>query len=149
MPRFALFDLLRWIHFVFVAMAGGAAATALVLSGLEEEHREYRGLASVLWRRVVAWGFRLAVATGLLLVAFQFQQGGHPFDARYLPVKLVLAALLLIVSEGSAGALAKAKRGAPLLAMLFFLLASFVGVNRQAFGRTPSAPPELSAAPAE
>lgn len=149
MPRFAPFDLLRWIHFVCAAWAGGSAAVALALSGLEEEHPEFRGLASVLWKRVVAWGVRLAVATGALLVAFQVYQGGHPFEARYLPLKLGLAGLLLAASEGSPGSLAKAKRGAPLLAMLFFLLASFVGINQQAFGRTIPAPAELSAAPPE
>lgn len=143
MPRFALFDLVKWLHFVCVSTAGGAAVVALMISGLEDEREDLRGLAASLWRKVTANGFRLAAATGGLLVAMQ----AHPLDARYLPLKSVLVVLLLVMSELSARSLAKARRGAPLLALLCFLLASLVAVNRDAFGRRLPPPPELSAGP--
>ena len=64
MPRFALFDLVKWLHFVCVSTAGGAAVVALMISGLEDEREDLRGLAASLWKKVAANGFRLAAATG-------------------------------------------------------------------------------------
>ena len=149
MPRFALFDLMRWLHLVCLSVAGGSAAVALLLSGLEEDREDLRGLAAALWKRAAAWGFRLAAATGALLLAFLVIREGQPFQAHYLGLKLALAGLLLGMSELSPRALGQGKRGAPQLAVLLFLLVTFVAVNRQAFGRSAPPPPEVSAGPAE
>ncbi len=148
MPHFELFDLIKWLHFVSLAVAGGAAVSALLISGLEEDQEAMRGLAPTLWKMVTAWGFRLALITGGILLALRFSAGGHPFDNRYLHWKLPLVVFLLAMSELSPKALARSKRGAPLLALLLFLLATFVTVNGGAFGRKASPPAELSAGPA-
>ena len=149
MPRFVLFDLVKWLHFICVALAGGGAVVALLISGLEDDREDLRGLSAALWRKVVAHGVRLAVVTGGILVTMQVERGGHLFDAYFLPLNSIFVCLLLVMSELSAKALARAKRGAPLMALLCFLLASFVAVNRSAFGRKLPPPPELSAGPAE
>lgn len=148
MPHFELFDLIKWLHFVSLAVAGGVAVSALLISGLEEDQEAMRGLAPTLWKMVTAWGFRLALITGGILLALRFSAGGHPFDNRYLHWKLPLVVFLLAMSELSPKALARSKRGAPLLALLLFLLATFVTINGGAFGRKASPPAELSAGPA-
>ena len=150
MPRFALFDLVRWLHFVCFATAGGTSIVALLLSGLEDDREDLRGLSATLWRMVAAWGFRAAVVTGGLLLALKVSRGDHPFDATFLYLKLGFVCLLLVMSELSPKALAMGKRGAPLLALLMFLLSTFVVFNRDAFGqkfRTPAPPAEVSAGP--
>jgi len=148
MPHFELFDLLKWLHFICVAVAGGAAVVAVLLSGLEEEQEDLRGVAATLWKMVVNWGFRLALITGTILLALKLVQGMRPFDAYYLHLKLVLVLLLAAMSEMSPRMLAKAKRGAPMLALLLFLLSTFVVVNKAAFGRKVPPPAEVSAGPA-
>jgi hypothetical protein len=97
---------------------------------------------------VVAWGFRLALITGGLLLTLKIIGEVHPFDSYYLYWKLSFVTILLITAELSPKSLARGLRGAPLLALLMFLLASFVAVNGNAFGRAPSTPAELSANPA-
>jgi len=150
MHSFALLDLVKWLHFIAFTVAGGAAVVALLLSGLEDDREDLRGLAATLWKLVVAWGFRLAVLLGAILLALKMARGEHPFEAYYLHVKLVLVTLLLIMSELAPRLLAQAKRGAPLLALLMFLLATFVVFNQGVFGHKPGvlAPPaELSVGP--
>lgn len=151
MPHFNLFDLVRWLHFICLVVGGGAAVVALLLSGLEDDREDLRGLAATLWKKVVAWSFRLAVLTGLLLVGVLSYHKGRPFDATYLWIKLPMVLLLLAVSETSTKALARARRGAPLLALLLFLLVSLLVFNKNAFGyrqHAAPAPAELSAASA-
>jgi hypothetical protein len=151
MPHFQTYDIVRWLHFASFAIAGGAAVVALLISGLEEVREEFRGLAAMLWKKVVAWGFRLAVLLGILLLVMRLSRGDHPFSEHYLLLKLVLVTLLLVMSELAPKPLAAAKRGAPLIAVLMFLLATFVVMNRNAFGRElASMPPpaEVSASPA-
>jgi uncharacterized membrane protein len=119
-----------------------------MISGLEEEQEGMKGLAPTLWKMVVAWGFRLAVVTGVLLLTLKFIGGLHPFDRYYLHWKLAFVTILVAMSELSARSLARSRRGAPLLALLMFLLATFVVVNGSAFGQKPSIPAEVSANPA-
>lgn len=147
MPHFELFDLIKWLHFISLAVAGGAAVSALLISGLEDDQEAMRGLAPTLWKMVTAWGFRLAFITGGILLTLKISAGTHPFDNRYLHWKLSLVVLLLVMSELSPKALARAKRGAPLMALLLFLLATFVTINGRAFGRKAMPPAELSAGP--
>jgi hypothetical protein len=148
MPHFELFDLLKWLHFICIVTGGGAAVVAVLLSGLEEEREELRGVAATLWKMVVNWAFRLALLTGAILLALKLARGAHPFDAYYLHLKLALVLLLVAMAEMSPKVLAKAKRGAPLLALLLFLLSTFVVINKDAFGRRVPPPAEVSAGPA-
>jgi uncharacterized membrane protein len=136
MPHFDLFSLLRWLHLTCLALAGGSAMIILVLVGFEESREDLHGMTSLLWKRTTAWGFRLAVLLGLALLALKFRDGGRPFQAVYLHWKLPMVFLLLMFSELSPRALATHKRGAPLLAFLFFLLVVFVSANSGAFGTT-------------
>jgi uncharacterized membrane protein len=147
MPHFELFDLVKWLHFISFTVAGGAAVVALLISGLEDEREDLKGLSATLWKWVVAWGFRAALVTGGILLAMKLSRGGHPFDAYYLHLKLILVFLLLVMSELSPKALALAKRGAALIAVLMFLLATFVVFNQAAFGRKVRPPAEVSAGP--
>ena len=91
-------------------------------------------MTSILWKRTTAWAFRLAVVLGIVLLTMKLRAGDHPFEARYLHLKLTLVFLLLITSELGGRTLARARRGAALLAFLLFLMATFVTVNRDAFG---------------
>jgi uncharacterized membrane protein len=134
MPQFQVYDIIKWLHIVALAMGGGAAMVILILMGFEAEREDLRGMTSVLWKRTASWAFRLAVVLGLVLLGMQFAQHQHPFEARYLHLKLVLVFGLLMLSEMAPRALGAARRGAPLLVFLLFLLATFVTVNKEAFG---------------
>jgi uncharacterized membrane protein len=134
MPHFLLYDILKWLHLVFLAMGGGAMMVILILIGFEADRKDLKGMTSVLWKRTASWAFRITVLLGLALLAMKFRMGQHPFDAHYLHLKLVLAILLLAMSEMSPKALGAARRGAPLLAFVLFLLVTFVSVNKEAFG---------------
>jgi len=142
MPHFQLFDMVRWFHFVALAIGGGAAVTALMISGLEDAQEEYRGLSATLWQKVVSWCFRIAFLVGIALLVVQFRSGSCPFHARYMMIKPVLALAMLAFSEMSPKALARARRGAPLLAILLFLLTSLLTINGKAFGSTRAAAPD-------
>ena len=133
MPHFDTFSLLRWLHLTSLALAGGSAMVILVLVGFEESREDLHGLTSLLWKRTASWAFRIAVLLGLALLAMQIQRGDHPFEATYLHYKLALVLVLLMLSEMSPKALGANRRGAPLLAFLFFLLVTFVAVNKGAF----------------
>ena len=134
MPHFELYDLVKWLHFVALSVGGGGIVIALLLSGFEDEREDLRGLAATIWKKVVAWSFRLALVLGILLLVILYRAGDpNPLAPHYLHLKLVLVLALLGVSEMSPKALAVAKRGAPMLALLLFLLASFVTINRGAF----------------
>ena len=151
MPHFQSYDLVKWLHFACLTIAGGASVVALLLSGFEDDREDIRGLAATLWKMVVAWGFRLAVASGIILLAMSISRGDHPLDSYSFRLKLIFVFLLLVMSELSPRSLALAKRGAPLIALLMFLFATFVVINKYAFGhssRPLPSPAEVSAGPA-
>jgi len=134
MADFTAFGFVKWLHLLSLAMGGGAMMVILVLVGLEESRPDLQGLTSLLWKRTAAWGLRVAVLAGIVLLSMRLRAGDHPFDAKYLHWKLALVLLLLLCSEMSARSLARSKRGLPLLAFMFFLLVTFVSVNHEAFG---------------
>lgn len=134
MPQFDLFSVIRSLHIIVLALAGGSAMVVLVLVGFEESREDLRGLTSVLWKRTTSWAFRVAVVLGLALLGMKFAAGAKPFQELYLHWKLPLVLLLLAFSEMSPRSLAGRKRGAPLLAFLLFLLVVFVSANHGAFG---------------
>jgi len=134
MPEFNVYDFVKWLHLIALAMGGGAAMVILILCGFEDGREDLKGMTSILWKRTVAWALRLAVILGLVLLVMKLRAGDHPFEAKYLHWKLVLVFLMLMCSEMSGKALAKSRRGVVLLAFLCFLLASFVAVNKDAFG---------------
>ena len=136
MPHFDTFTMLRTLHILCLALAGGAAMVILILVGFEESREDLHGLTSLLWKRTASWGFRFALVLGLVLLAMKFKAGDSPFQAVYLHWKLPLVLLLLAFSEMAPKALAGRKRGAPLLAFLLFLMVVFVSVNHDAFGFT-------------
>jgi hypothetical protein len=140
MPHFDAYYLIKWLHLVMFTMGGGTALIILILTGFEEQREDLRGLSSVLWRNTTSWAFRLAVVLGLVLLVLRFTSGGHPFEARYLHWKLVLAAFLLLCSELSPKALGRARRGSALLTLVLFLMVAFVSVNHDAFGTVPHHP---------
>lgn len=134
MPHFILYDLIKWLHVLAMALGMGAAMVALVLVGFEDSREDLKGLTGQLWKRTTSWALRIAVVLGLILLGLKFQAGQHPFDNAYLHWKLTLVFFLLMFSEMSPKALLAAKRGAPMLAFVLFLLVSFVSVNKAAFG---------------
>lgn len=136
MPHFDTFTLIKSLHILCLALAGGAAMVILVLVGFEDSREDLQGLTSILWKRTAAWGFRLAVLLGLVLLAMKIKAGDQPFHLIYMHWKLPLVFFLLMFSEMSPKALAARKRGAPLLAFLLFLAVVFVSVNGGAFGET-------------
>jgi len=129
-----VFDIIKWLHLVAVALGGGAVMVILILVGFEAEREDLKGLTAVLWKRTASWAFRIAVVLGLILLTLQVLAGAHPFDAMYLHWKLVMVLALLMCSEMAPRALGSNRRGTPLLAFLFFLLITFVAVNKDAFG---------------
>jgi uncharacterized membrane protein len=134
MPHFNSYDFLKWMHILAMAMGGGSAMIILILVGFEESRDDLKGLTAVLWRRTTAWAFRAALVLGVALLVMRFQAGDQPFAALYLHWKLVLVVLLLACSEMAPKSLGKGKRGAALLAFMFFLFATCVSVNHEAFG---------------
>ena len=134
MPNFTPYDLLKWLHLICIALGGGSAMIILILVGFEDSRDDLHGMTSILWKRTAAWAFRLAVVLGITLLVMRMRDGDHPFEATYLHYKLALVFLLLMCSEMSGKSLAKSRRGLPLLAFLFFLVATFVSVNKDAFG---------------
>jgi uncharacterized membrane protein len=133
MPQLEFYSLIKWLHLLALALAGGSAMVILVLVGFEDSREDLKGLTSLLWKRTTAWAFRIAVLLGIVLVVLQQRSGAQPFAFTYLHYKLVLVFLLLMCSEMSGKALARARRGTALLAFVFFLLATFVAVNKDAF----------------
>ncbi len=146
------FDLVKWLHLIALAVAGGASVVALLLSGFEDTREDLRGLAATVWAKVVVWGFRAAFLLGLVLLGMKLHRGEHPFDERYLHVKILLAILLVGLSETAPKVLARAKRGAAMLVLMLFLLTTFLGVaGPNLLGLTRSRPyddqPELTPRP--
>lgn len=134
MPHFDLYTLFKWMHVVAMALGGGAAMVILILVGFEESRDDLQGLTSILWKRTVAWAFRIAFLLGIALVIWKAHNGEPVGDYLWLAWKLPLVILLLAFSEMAPKALATRKRGAPLLVFLLFLLVAFVSINQGAFG---------------
>ena len=147
MPHFETFSLVKWLHFVALAIGGGAMVVALLLSGFEEEREDLRGLAASIWKKAVTWPFRFALILGLALWGIHYHRNYNMFMHPYFHWKLLLVVGLLAMSEMAPRTLAVGKRGAALLGLLLFLLATFVTLNGRAFDKVrpaqaPQAQPE-------
>ncbi|MBS1766084.1 MAG: hypothetical protein JST05_01585 [Acidobacteria bacterium] len=126
--------MLKWFHFLVLAIAGGGAVVALLLSGFESDHPDLQGLAATVWKRTATWGFRIAVLVGILLLTLKMKGGEHPFATfNYLHIKLVLVFFLLAMAEMAPKMLAKGKRGAAMVALLLFAATAFVVYNKDLF----------------
>lgn len=137
-------NLLRWLHFVALAVGGGAAVVALLLSGFEEGREDLRGLAATVWAKVVAWAFRLALIAGIALLVLVMQGGSNPMKhGHYFHIKMLLVLVLVGLSEMTPKALAAGKRGSALLALVLFLATSFTVYNKGLFGGPLKAGPEI------
>lgn len=138
--------MLKWFHFLVLAMAGGGGIVALLLSGFESERPDLQGLAATVWKRTATWGFRLAVLLGIAMLFLKMSQGDKPFAAfNYLHIKLVLVFFLLACSEMAPKMLAKGKRGAAMIALLLFMATAFVVYNKDLFAPKAAASPAASA----
>lgn len=137
-------NLVRWLHFVALAVGGGAAVVALLLSGFEEGREDLQGLAATVWAKVVAWSFRLALIAGIALLMLMMQGGQNPLkDGHYLHIKLLLVLVLVGLSEMTPKALGAGKRGSALLVLVFFLASSFIVYNKGLFGGRLKSGPEI------
>lgn len=133
--------MLKWFHFLVLAMAGGGAIVALLLSGFEIERPDLQGLAATVWKRTATWGFRLAVLIGIAMLFLKMSQGDKPFATfNYLHIKLVLVFFLLATAEMAPKMLAKGKRGAAMIALLLFMATAFVVYNKDLFAPKTAAP---------
>jgi len=133
-------NLVRWLHFVALAVGGGAAVVTLLLSGFEEGKADLQGLAATVWAKVVAWSFRLALLAGIGLLVLSLQAGSNPLkDGHYFHIKLLLVFVLVGLSEMTPKALAAGKRGSALLVLVLFLATSFTVFNKGLFGTRPKA----------
>lgn len=138
------YDMIRWIHFLCAALAGGGMVVCLMVSGFEDTREDLRGLAAALWARIVSWGLRLALLTGIGMTVWALKMGANPFVQNWLWVKVALVVVLFGLSESAPKALASGKRGGALLATLLFLLASFATFNKPVFGfRMPAGHPAV------
>lgn len=137
-------NLLRWLHFVVLAVGGGAAVVTLLLSGFEEGKEDLRGLAATVWAKVVAWSFRLALIAGIALLVVMIQGGQNPLkNGHYFHIKLLLVFVLVGLSEMTPKALAAGKRGSALLVLVLFLASSFTVYNKGLFGGRMASGPEI------
>ncbi len=142
-------NLVRWLHFVVLAVGGGAAVVALLLSGFEEGKEDLQGLAATVWSKVVAWSFRLALIAGIALLVMKIQAGSNPLkDGHYFHIKLLLVFVLVGLSEMTPKALAVGKRGSALLVLVLFLATSFTVYNKGLFGGRLKTNPEMPTAAA-
>lgn len=138
--------MLKWFHFLVLAMAGGGAIVALLLSGFESERPDLQGLAATVWKRTATWGFRIAVLIGIIMLTLVWRRDGNPFEKfNYLHIKLVLVFFLLACSEMAPRMLAKGKRGAAMIALLLFMATAFVVYNKDLFAPKTAAAPMASA----
>jgi hypothetical protein len=146
MPNFDAESLVRWVHFIMLALAGGAMPVCLMLSGFEDTQEEIRGLSAVIWKKVARWGIRLAVLAGIALLVLQIINGGKPFSHPHLMFKLGIAPILVLLCETAPKALGAGKRGAAMLAVVIFVLVSFVASNGRAFFEAKPEPEPVAAA---
>ena len=138
--------MLKWFHFLVLAMAGGGAIVALLLSGFESDRPDLQGLAATVWKRTATWGFRLAVLIGIAMLFLKMSQGDKPFATfNYLHIKLLLVFFLLATAEMAPKMLAKGKRGAAMIALLLFMATAFVVYNKDLFAPKTAGAPQASA----
>jgi hypothetical protein len=142
--------MLKWFHFLVLAVAGGGAVVALLLSGFELDHPDLQGLAATVWKRTATWGFRIAVVVGILILTLKIQAGDRPFAAfNYLHIKLLLVFFLLAMAEMAPKMLAKGKRGAAMVALLLFAATAFVVYNKDLFAPKSAVPATAAVSPAK
>ena len=142
--------MLKWFHFLLLAMAGGGAIVALLLSGFESERPDLQGLAATVWKRTATWGFRLALVVGILMLTLKISQGERPFAAfNYLHIKLVLVFFLIACAEMAPKMLARGKRGAAMVALLLFMATAFVVYNKDLFAPKAATASAAAATPAK
>ena len=131
-------NLVRWLHFIALAVGGGAAVVTLLLSGFEEGREDLRGLAATVWSKVVVWAFRLALITGIASLVLVLQAGSNPMkNGSYFHIKMLLVLILVGLSEMTPKSLASAKRGSALLVLVLFLATTFTVFNKGLFGARP------------
>jgi hypothetical protein len=150
MPNFDVQSFLGWFHFLGLALAGGSMPVCLMLSGFEDTNEDVRGLSAVIWKKLTVWGMRCAVFCGAALIIVLLVEGGQPFSQPHLMFKIGIAAVLIFLCETAPKQLGVGKRGAAMLAMVLFLVVSFVASNHSAFYQpapiAPSAPLQLQPA---
>lgn len=137
MPDFQAPYLLQWIHFVALAVFAGSAVCALLISGLEEEQEAFRGLAAALWAKVTCWALRGAAAAGLAFLVLKHFRGLQPFADLQFCAKLALSLAILLLVETAPKALAQRKRGAAMLAIVLFLVASLLAIHPRLLRGSP------------
>lgn len=131
-------NMVRWLHFIALAVGGGAAVVTLLLSGFEEDREDLRGLAATVWSKVVAWAFRIALVTGVASLFLVMQNGSNPMkNGSYFHIKMLLVLLLVGLSEMTPKSFAAAKRGSALLVLVLFLATTFTVFNKGLFGARP------------
>ena len=145
MPNFDTESLLRWFHFIALVFAGGSMPICLLLSGFEDTREDIRGLSAVIWKKVTVWGLRCAVFCGVVLFIMYLIKGGKPFAQPHLMFKIGIAPILVLLCETAPKSLLKGKRGAALLAMVLFLVTSFIASNHKAFLKPEQIPPTQEA----
>ncbi|HEU4951050.1 MAG TPA: hypothetical protein VFT46_03820 [Holophagaceae bacterium] len=142
--------MLKWFHFLLLAMAGGGAIVALLLSGFESDRPDLQGLAATVWKRTTTWGFRLAVLVGIGALTWKMHTGDRPFATfNYLHIKLLLVFFLLACAEMAPKMLVRGKRGAAMVALLLFMATSFVVYNKDLFAPKGAAASAALRAPAQ
>jgi len=145
MPDFDVPSLISWFHFVGLVMAGGSMPVCLLLSGFEDTREDIRGLSAVIWKKVTVWGLRCAVFCGVVLFIMYLVKGGKPFAQPHFMFKIGIAPILVLLCETAPKSLVKGKRGAALLAMVLFLVTSFIASNHKAFLKPAQIPPAQNA----
>ena len=148
MPNFDTESLLRWFHFIALVFAGGSMPICLLLSGFEDTREDIRGLSAAIWKKVTIWALRFAVIFGAALFFLHLIHGGKPFTQPHLMFKLGAAPILILLSETTPKFLAVGKRGSAMLAMVLFLMASFLASNGKAFLSPEPVPAPAPPAPA-
>jgi len=130
MSDFYVQHLVKWFHFIFLVLAGGAMPVCLMLSGFEDAHEEVRGLAAGVWKKLAVWGMRFAVLCGIVLYVMAWVHGERPFAQPYLIYKLVIVIVLAVLCENATKPLTIGKRGHAMLALMLFILTSFVASTK-------------------
>ena len=130
MPDFYVHSLVRWFHFIFLVIAGGSMPVCLMLSGFEDTHEEVRGLAAGVWKKLTIWGMRFAVLCGIILYAMACVYGEKPYFQPQLIYKLVIVIVLVVLCENAPKSLINGKRGYAMLALMLFILTSFIASTK-------------------
>jgi len=130
MSDFYVQSLVKWFHLIFLVLAGGTMPVCLMLSGFEDTHEEVRGIAAGVWKKLAIWGMRFAVLCGVILYAMACVYGEKPYFQPHLIYKLVIVILLVVLCENAPKQLINGKRGYAMLALMLFILTSFIASTR-------------------